>query len=80
MKRSKVLIRMSLAALFCLAIFPGGSPAFAGGDRHDRQCKRICDDEFQRRKLECRGLRGRDRHRCQDRAKREHNDCKHRCR
>jgi hypothetical protein len=80
MKRTVVLLRFCLAVVFCFGIFGGVNPASAAGDRHDRECHRRCNEEFHRLKQECRGLRGRERHRCEERAKREHNECKRRCR
>ena len=81
MKRTAVLLRLMLIALCCLGIFAGANtPLAAGRDRHDRECRRRCLEDFRRMKDECRGLRGRERHRCEERAKREHNECKRHCR
>jgi hypothetical protein len=81
MKRTRIMLRLVLALLFCLGASAGINPASAaGGDRHDSECRRRCNEEYQRRKDECRNERGRERHRCEDRAKREHNECKNHCR
>ncbi len=77
MKRRNVLLRLSVALLFCLSTFITLSPASAAvpGNR----CKDRCNEVYHRRMDECKGMR-REQHRCEDRAKRERDDCKHRCR
>jgi hypothetical protein len=81
MKRAGIFLRISVA-IFCLGMTGAVNPAANAGQfgrGRDRDCKRRCDEEFRRRKAECRGLRGRDRHRCEERAKDAHNWCKRRC-
>jgi hypothetical protein len=77
MKRTNVFLRFSMALLFCLSTFVTLSPASAAvpGNR----CKDRCNEVYHRRIDECRSMR-REQHRCEDRAKRERDDCKHRCR
>jgi hypothetical protein len=80
MKRTRVL-RLVLALVFCLGVSAGINPASAaGGDRHDRDCRRKCDEEYRHRKDECRRERGGERRQCEERAKREHKECKDHCR
>ena len=83
--RANVLIRISLALLFCLGMFvTASSPAVGQRDRGDRgrheRCKRECEDRYRERKRECNNRRGRDKHQCKQEADRERRDCKDRCR
>jgi hypothetical protein len=81
MKKTGILLRWVFAFLFCLSAAAAINPTSAAGrDRHDRDCRRRCDAEYDQRKIECRNERGRERRRCEERAKREHKECKHHCR
>ena len=79
--RATVFARVTLAILFfCgFVLALSSTSGVAAPDRHRDRCKRRCEEEYDRRKRECR-RRGRDRHRCEDEAKRERNECKDRCR
>jgi hypothetical protein len=78
MKRTSLFLRLGLALLFCLGTIANVSPASAAAKGN--RCKDRCNDAYHRRMEDCRGLRKYDKRRCEDRAKREHNECRHRCR
>jgi hypothetical protein len=78
MKRTSVFLRLAMALLFCLSAFATVSPA--SGAVPGNRCKDRCNDVYHRRMDDCRGLRKYDKRRCEDRAKREHNECRNRCR
>jgi hypothetical protein len=77
MKRSSVLMRLSLVLFVCLGAFSAVSPASAGGNR----CTDRCADRYRYRKSVCKAIPFKqERHRCEDGAKRAKNECKRRCR
>ena len=78
MKRTSLFLRLGLALLFCLGTFANVSPASAAAKGN--RCKDRCNDAYHRRMEDCRGLRRYEKHRCEDRAKREHKECRRRCR
>jgi len=80
--RGRIFTRVTLAILFFCALFVSvlSTSGIAAPDRHRDHCKRRCEESYNRRKWECKRLRGRDRHRCEDEAKRERNSCKDGCR
>jgi hypothetical protein len=80
MKKTQVIMRLVLALMFCMGASAGFNPTSAAGDRHDRECRKRCDEEYRHRKDECRNERGKERRRCEDRASREHKECKNHCR
>jgi hypothetical protein len=77
MKRVSVLLKFSLALLICLGAFSVISTASAGGNR----CTDRCADRYHYRKNVCKAIPfKRERHRCEDAAKRAKDECKRRCR
>jgi hypothetical protein len=78
MKRTSLFLRLAMALLFCLSAFLTVSPA--SGAVAGNRCKDRCNDAYHRRMEDCRGLRRYEKRRCEDRAKREHNECRRRCR
>ena len=80
--RASVLTRVTLAILFFCGLFLAASSitGVAAPDRQRDRCKKRCEEVYKVRKLECKRFRGRERHRCEDEAKRDRNDCKDRCR
>jgi hypothetical protein len=78
MKRSSVLLRLSLAVVFCLGAFVTAGTASGAGVPGNR-CKDRCNERYNRRMDECNSLRGGERGRCKDRAKHERDDCKRHC-
>ncbi len=78
---SRVFKRVTLAILFFCALFVSAlsTSGVAAPDRHKDRCKRRCEERYDRRKWECKRLRGGAKHRCEDEAKRERNNCKDAC-
>jgi hypothetical protein len=77
MKRVANLLRFTLALLICLGAFSVISTASAGGNR----CTDRCADRYHYRKNVCKSIPfKRERHRCEDAAKRAKDECKRRCR
>lgn len=78
MKSTKrVFLRITLALLFCLAMFGSvNSTSAAGGNR----CKDRCNDRYHREKDRCDHRRGEERRRCERRADEEHDQCRKNCR
>ena len=74
------LMKVSQAVLFLFVMFTASAitPAVAAGNHHHDRCERHCNEEFQRRKDECRRFRGHERHRCEEDAKADHRVCKDR--
>ncbi len=79
--RANVFMRVTLAIVFFCGLFLAVSSisGLAAPDRRRDRCKRRCEDVYKVRKFECKRFRG-DRHRCEQEAKRERNNCKDRCR
>ena len=79
---AKVLSRISLALLFCLAMFITANPAVSGQrDRGGRRhCEKECQDRYKEQIRECRDKRGRDRRECQRHAEKDRNECRDKCR
>jgi hypothetical protein len=76
-KRTSFLLRLSLALIVCLGAVSAVSPASAGGNR----CTDRCADRYRYRKDVCKAIPfKRERHRCEDAAKRAKDECKRRCR
>lgn len=82
--KATVFMRVTLAILFFCGVFLAltSTSSVAAPDRRSDRCKKRCEETYNRRKWECKRLRGRDRerHRCEEEAKRERNNCKDRCR
>lgn len=80
MKRNRGLMRWALLLSLCLGGFTTMSPASAAVPAN--RCKDRCKEEYRRRVDECRNERDRrgGRHLCEERAKREREDCKRHCR
>jgi len=80
--RASVVIRVSFAVLFFMGMVAGvaGTAGVSAADRGRDRCKRRCEEEFKRRKYECKRFRGRERHRCEDDAKHDRDRCKDHCR
>jgi len=77
MKRSGILVKLSLMLLVCLGTLAAAAPGTSAKNR----CKERCDDIYRTRKNVCKAIPIKyERHRCEDSAKRARNDCKHRCR
>lgn len=77
MKRTTFALRLSLVLLVCLGTFGAASPAANARNR----CKDRCNDVYRVRKDVCKAIPiKRERHRCEDRAKRDKDNCKRRCR
>jgi hypothetical protein len=77
MKRTSILLRLSLASIVCLGTLAAVSPASARGNR----CTDRCADRYRFRKNACKSIPfKRERHRCEDGAKRAKDECKRRCR
>lgn len=77
MRQLRTLLRFNLALLICLAAFSASSTT-AGGGNH---CTDRCADRYHYRKDACKAIPfKRERHRCEDAAKRAKDECKHRCR
>lgn len=77
--RSKigVFLRTLLLALLCVGVWSGSASAVGGSNR----CKDRCNDVYRLRKDACKSIPFKHgRHRCEDRAKRDKDNCKHRCR
>ena len=78
MKRTSLFLRFAMALLFCLSAFVTANPA--SGAVAGNRCKDRCNDVYHRRMDECKGLRRYEKRRCEDGVKRQHNECKRRCR
>ena len=77
MKRTRVVLRLSLAFLLLLGTFAALSPASVAGNR----CKDRCNEAYHLRKDVCRAIPLKhERHSCEKAAKRAKDNCKHRCR
>jgi hypothetical protein len=77
MKRTSVLLRLSLASIVCLGTLAAVSPVSARGNR----CTDRCADRYRFRKDACKSIPFKNaRHRCEDAAKRAKDECKRRCR
>ena len=77
MKKATFVLRWSLMLLVCLGTFLAMGPPSEAGNH----CKDRCDDVYRLKKDACKLLPYKhERHRCEDRAKRAKNECKHRCR
>jgi hypothetical protein len=77
MKPTTVILRLSLAFIFCLGTFAAISPASAEPNR----CKDRCNETYRLRKDVCRAIPLKhERKSCEKAAKRAKDDCKHRCR
>ena len=73
----RIVLRASLALLVCLSASAAITPASAAGNR----CTDRCADRNRLRKDACRAIPyKRERHRCEDAAKRAKDECKRRCR
>jgi len=77
MKHASWITRIGFAIVLCLGVATALIPAStaAGGNR----CKDHCNRTYQERKDSCRGLHGNEKHHCEERAKREHEECRHHC-
>ena len=77
MKRSSVVLRLSLAFLVFMGTFAALSPASVAGNR----CKDRCNEVYRLRKDVCRAIPLKhERHSCEKAAKRAKDECKRRCR
>ncbi len=77
MKKATFVLRLSLVLLVCLGTFAAVGPAANAKNR----CKDRCNDVYRVRKDVCKAIPiKRERHRCEDGAKRAKEDCKRRCR
>ena len=77
MKRTSVFLRFGLALIVCLGTLAAVNPASARGNR----CTDRCADRYRFRKDACKAIPfKRERHRCEDAAKRAKDECKRRCR
>lgn len=77
MKRTTFILRLSLVLLVCLGTFGAAGQAANARNR----CKDRCNDVYRVRKDACKAIPFKhERHRCEDRAKRDKDNCKHRCR
>ena len=77
MKRTSILLRLSLASIVCLGTLAAVSPAGARGNR----CTDRCADVYRVKKDACRLIPFKNERKvCERRAKEAKNDCKHRCR
>ena len=77
MKRVSWFARIGFSILLCMGMSGLLVPSTAArGDR----CKDRCNRMYQNRKDSCRGLRRWEKRRCEERAKIERDDCRHRCR
>lgn len=76
MKKATFVVRLSLMLLVCLGTFTGVSSASGAGNH----CKDRCNEHYNHRKDYCKSLPYKnERHRCEDEAKREKDNCKHYC-
>jgi hypothetical protein len=72
-----VFARALVLALLCLGLW-GGSASAAGGSN---RCKDRCNQAYRLRKDICKAIPyKRQRHSCEDSAKRARDECKRRCR
>jgi hypothetical protein len=76
--RANVLIRISLALLFCLGMFVTANPAPAGQPNPHQTCLSRC--QVANFKGRCKGKRGKDRRECLQNADKELRGCRDRCR
>ena len=77
MKPTTVILRLSLAFIFCLGTFAAISPASAEPNR----CKDRCNETYRLRKDVCRAIPLKhERKSCEKAAKRAKDECKRRCR
>jgi len=75
--RSSIFLRLSLLLFVFLGAMSAVSTASAGGNR----CTDRCADRYRYRKDVCKAIPfKRERHRCEDAAKRAKEECKRRCR
>jgi len=76
MKRTTIVLRLSLMLLVCLGAFV---PSSVASGRND--CKDRCKDRYNLRKDICKAIPyKRQRHSCEDAAKHVRDECKRRCR
>jgi hypothetical protein len=74
---SRIVLRTSLALLFCLGASTAITPASAAGNH----CTDRCADRYRARKDVCNAIPyKRGRKSCENAAKRAKEECKHRCR
>ena len=77
MKGANAVFKLSLVLMICLGAFATVSPATGAGNR----CTDRCADVYRLKKEACKLVPyKRERHRCEDAAKRAKNECKRRCR
>ena len=75
-KRTRIIPRLSLALLVCLMMLAAAGPTSEAGNR----CTDRCADVYRLKKDACKLIPyKRERHRCEDAAKRAKKECKHRC-
>jgi hypothetical protein len=77
MKSVKFIKRLSLAVMVCAMMFLATGQTSEAANR----CTDRCADRYRYRKDACKSIPfKRERHRCQDAAKRAKEECKRRCR
>ena len=77
MKRTRTILRLSLLALILVGGFSVVGTAAGGGNR----CKDRCNDRYRIRKDVCRAIPLKyERKNCERAAKRDKDECRHRCR
>ncbi len=76
MKKFMFAFRWSLVLFVCLGTVAAVSPASGAGNH----CTDRCADVYRVKKGACKLIPYKhERHRCEDRAKRDKDNCKHRC-
>jgi hypothetical protein len=75
--KASVLLRISLALLFCLGSFANTN---ATPDKNSRKrCEKHCEETYKERKHRCKQLRKYERKPCEEAAKEARGICKFRC-
>jgi hypothetical protein len=76
-----VLLRFSLALLFCIGMFVTANAAITGRpDKGDRKhCQKECKERYNHQKDECKEKRGGERRECKERAEKERHECQEKC-